>query len=75
MKSHWERNLVSQIPCPSCEGDHWIDVYEEDGKYYTLCFGVDIEAYQLTERELKYWNIPDKDILKNLTTNVSYEEY
>ncbi len=57
MKKTFKRTIISEIPCPSCEGDHWIDVYKEDGKYYTLCFGVDIEPYQLTEKELKQWNV------------------
>ena len=57
MKDHFERTYVCQVPCPTCSGDHWIDVYEEDGKFYTLCFGVDVEPNQLSDRELKDWNI------------------
>lgn len=59
MKKNFKRKIVDQIQCPSCSGGpgHWIDVYKEDGKYYTLCFGVDTEPYQLTEQDLKYWNI------------------
>jgi hypothetical protein len=56
MRKNFKREYVCQIICPSCEDSHWIDVYKEDGSFYTLCF-VDIEPYPLTDKELKYWKI------------------
>lgn len=60
METHSAREVVWKIPCPSHDNEHFVDVYKEDGKYYVLCFGIDIEPYELTERELKYWNVPTK---------------
>ncbi len=59
MNTRFERKVVRQVLCPSCDDSHWIDCYEEDGKYYTLCF-VDVEPYQLTDRDLEYWKINPK---------------